>query len=112
MFFDDVEVDSFASLIKEYKYKSISISDVINTQLHLSSDQCTPLSTMLAKHVTLFDGILKVHPHRLIHLDIIPNAVPRHLHAYPVAHMHLNVFKAKLLRLCDIGVLEVCGASQ
>ena len=43
MFFDDVEVDSFASLIKESKYKSISISDVINTQIHLSSDQLTIL---------------------------------------------------------------------
>ena len=112
MFFDDVEVDSFASLIKQSKYKSISISDVINTQLHLSSNQRTILSTMLAKHVTLFDGILKVYPHRLIHLDIIPNAVPRHLRAYPVAHIHLDVFKAELLRLCDIGVLEVCGALQ
>ena len=112
MFVDDVEVNSFVSLFKESKYKSISISDVVNSQPHLSSDQCTILSTMLAKHVSLFDGILKVYPHCLIHLDIIPNAVPRHLRAYPVAHMHLNVFKAELLRLCDIGVLEVCGASQ
>ena len=29
-----------------------------------------------------------------------------------MAHIHLDVFKAKLLRLCDIGVLEKCGASQ
>ena len=38
MFFDDIEVDSFASLIKEAKYKSVSISDVVNAQSHLSSD--------------------------------------------------------------------------
>jgi Reverse transcriptase (RNA-dependent DNA polymerase) len=54
----------------------------------------------------------KVYPHRLIHLDIIPNAVLRHLRAYPVAHIHLDVFKAELLRLCDIGILEICGATQ
>jgi hypothetical protein len=102
--FDDIEVDSFASLIKESKYKSISISDAINAQSHLTSDQCATLSTMLAKHVTLFDGILKVYPNCLIHLDIIPNAVPYHLHAYSVAHMHLDVFKAELLQLFDVGV--------
>ena len=54
----------------------------------------------------------KVYPHQLVHLDTIPNAVPHHLRAYPVAHIHLEVFKAELLCLCDIGVLEKCGASQ
>ena len=62
--------------------------------------------------MTLFDGTLKVYPHRLVHLDVIPNAIPRHLRAYPVAQIHLEVFKAELIRLCNIGVLEICGASQ
>ena len=67
---------------------------------------------MLEKHLTLFDGILKVYPHHLVHLDIAPNAIPKHLRAYPVAHIHLDVFKIELQRLCNIGVLERCGASQ
>ena len=72
LFFDDIEVDSFASLIKESKYKSVSISNIINAQSHLSSDQCATLSIMLNKHVPLFDGIIKIYPHCLIHLEIIP----------------------------------------
>ena len=47
-----------------------------------------------------------------MHLDTIPNATPCHLHAYPVAHIHLDVFKVELLSLCDIGVLEKSRASQ
>ena len=70
------------------------------------------LSNMLNKHTILFDGILKVYPHRLVHLDVVQNATPQHLRAYPVAHTHLEVFKAELVRLCNIGVLEPCGASQ
>jgi hypothetical protein len=66
----------------------------------------------LNKHTTLFDGTLKVYLHRLVHLDVIPNAIPRHLQAYPVIHIHLEVFKAKLICLCNIGILEICGASQ
>ena len=67
---------------------------------------------MLFRSTILFDGILKVYPHQLVHLDILPNVTPCHLRAYPVANIHLHVFKAKLSHLCDIGVLERCGASQ
>jgi hypothetical protein len=112
MFFDDVDVDSYASLIKESTYKSVSISDIVGTQTHLSSEECHALSSILNKHTALFDGILKVYPHRLVHLDVIPNAIPRHQRAYPVLHIHLEVFKAELIRLCNKGVLEICGASQ
>ena len=61
---------------------------------------------MLNKHTVLFDSILKVFLHQLVHLDILPNVTPRHLRAYPVANIHLDVFKAKLSHLCDIGILE------
>ena len=92
-FFDDVDVDSYASLVKESTYKSLSISDVFGAQKHLSSEQFYSLSNMLKKYTTLFDGILKVYPHYLIHLDVIPNAIPWLLQAYyPVAHIHLEVF--------------------
>ena len=67
---------------------------------------------MVNKNTVIFDGILKVSPHRLVHLDIIQNATPRHLCVYPVAHIHLEVFKAKLSHLCDISILEIFVASQ
>ena len=35
-----------------------------------------------------------------------------HLRAYPVAHIHSDVFKTKLFLLCKIDILESCGASQ
>ena len=112
LFFDDVDVDSYASIIKESTYKSVSIADVIAAQSHLLSEQAQSLSKMLEKHTTLFDGILKVCPHHLVHLDVAPNAIPKHLRTYPVAHLHLDVSKIELQRLCNIGVLERCGASS
>ena len=51
-------------------------------------------------HIDLFIWILFQMQHHAIYV------------LTPVAHIHLDVFKAKLLRLCDIGVLEKCGASQ
>ena len=38
LFFDDVDVDSYASIIKELTYKSVSIADVIAAQSHLLSE--------------------------------------------------------------------------
>ena len=112
MFFDDVKVDSFASTITKSTYHPVNILTIIDKQTHLSVEDRDTLSFMLNKHTILFDGILKVYQHRLVHLDVIQNPTPRHLCAYPVAHIHLDVFKAELLRLCEIGILETCGASQ
>ena len=109
---DDVEVDSFALMITKSTYQPILISTIIDAQNHLTVEHRNTLSKILNKHTILFDGILKVYPHRLVYLDIIQNATPRHLRAYPVPHIHLDVFKAELEKLCNIGVLEPCGASQ
>ena len=112
MFVDDVKVDSFASTITKIKYHQTSISTIVHTQRHLSVKHRNTLPTMLHKHTDMFDGILKVYPHRLVHLDIILNDSPCLLCACLVAHIHLDVFKAELVRLCYIGVLEPGRASQ
>ena len=112
MFVDDIEVDSFAFMITKLNYQPVSISTIVDAQKHLSVKDKNTLSIMLSKHTILFDGILKVYPYRLVHLDVIQNATPQHLRDCPVAHIHLEVFKAELSRLCDISVLEICGASQ
>ena len=93
MFFDGVDVDSYTLLIKESTYKSESISNIVGAQTHLLSEECHALSNIFNNHTTLFDGILKVYPHHLVHLDVLPNAIPRHLQAYPVAYLHLEVLK-------------------
>jgi hypothetical protein len=81
MLFDDVDVvvDFYESLIKESTYNSVSISDIVVAQIHLLSEECHSLSIILNKHTTLFDGTLRVYPHYLVHLYVIPYAIPRHL---------------------------------
>ena len=62
-FGNNVKVDPFVTIFKESKSKSVPISDVTSAQTHLSSDQSTTLSTILNKHIPLFDSILKVNLH-------------------------------------------------
>ena len=64
--------------------------------MHSTTIQRSCLQTILAKYQTLFDGKLKVYPHKQVHLELLSNAIPRHQRAYPVAHIHLEVFKTEL----------------
>ena len=112
MFFDDVEVDSFAPTITKSLYQPVYISIIADAQNHLSVRHRNALTLMVNKHLVLFDCVLKVYYHRLVYLDIIQNATPWQLHAYPMAHIHLDVFKAALSCLCDMDILESCAASQ
>ena len=110
--FENDDFDSYATTITMAKYKATSIIDIVQKQLHLSSQNSNQLFSVLKQHSRLFDGVLKVYRHRLIHLDLLPNDIPTHQHAYSVAHVHLEVFKNELSRLCKVGVLERCGALQ
>ena len=79
---------------------------MVQKQLHLSLQNRDKLFSVHKRHSRLFDGVLRVYPHRLIHLDLLPNAIPTHQHAYSVVHVHLKVFKKELSRHCKVGVLE------
>ena len=63
MFTDDVEVDSFASIITKSTYQQVSILTIVDAQTHLTVENRNKLSIMLNKHTMLFDGIFKVYPH-------------------------------------------------
>ena len=101
----DVIGVSFTSIIKESKYKSVTILNVVSTKTHLSSDQCTTLSTILTKQNNFFVGIINAYPN--CHLSRC-STTSMHLSSYP----HVSwCFNAELIRLCDIGVSEGCGTS-
>jgi hypothetical protein len=60
----------------------------------------------------MFDDTLGVYPHKMVHIDIDPNAKPVHSRPYPVPQIHLKTFKKKLNHLVRIDVLAAQHKSE
>lgn len=98
--------------IKPSLYAEFDVRDVAQGCKHLSQDQRNELESLLLQFPKLFSGKLGHYPHEKVHLDVDPNATPKHQRAYPVPHRNKEVFKGELDRLCEIGVLEKTGRSE
>ena len=113
--FDNFHIDTHfqnQKNIKESKYDYIDTDAVAKQQHHLSSEQQNGLAKVLSKYQKLFSGKLGLYPHKKLHLELHKDAVPVHQRPYGVAHAHRATFKQELDRLCEINVLEECGASE
>ena len=103
---------ALATQIQESKYDQTTAEEVASKQLHLTQQQQQDLVKILQGYPDLFSGKLGLYPHRKVHLDLVEGAQPIYLHMYSVPHLQLPLFKKELDRLCSIGVLIRCGASE
>jgi hypothetical protein len=102
----------YASEILDAKYEKVLVDDVIDQLDHLNVQQKNDLKKVLNEHTKLFDGTLGVYPHRKFHIDLVPEAVPKHSRPYAVPVIQLEAFKKELIHLVKIGVLSPQGASE
>ena len=102
----------YSTVIKQSEYKAADLTQVIKEQSHLDSHQREQLHDTLLKHQALFDGKLKVYPHKEFSLKLKPNARPFHAKAYQVPRVHYPVFKRELQNLIEQGVLRPAGATE
>ena len=102
----------YASEILDAKYEKVLVDDVIDQLDHLNVQQKNDLKKVLNEHTKLSDGTLEVYPHRKFHIDLVPEAVPKHSRPYAIPVIHLEAFKKELIHLVKIGVLSPQGASE
>ena len=98
--------------IKESKYESADLSDVVAKCGHLNPIQQAKLLAVLTKHKSLFDGTLGKYNGPPVHLNLQDNMEPHRTRAYDIPHSQKDIFKTELDRLVEIGVLEPCGRSE
>ncbi len=83
----------YASEILYAKYDKVLVDDVIDQLDHLDAQQKDDLKRVLDEHTKLFDGTLGVYPHRKFHIELVPEAVPKHSRPYAIPVIHLEAFK-------------------
>jgi hypothetical protein len=102
----------YASEILDAKYEKVLVDDVIDQLDQLNAQQKNDLKRVLNEHTKLFNGNLGVYPHRKFHIELVPEAVPKHSRPYAIPVIHLEAFKKELIHLVKIGVLSPQGASE
>ena len=108
----DIPDENFTATILDAKYEGTTPDEVAKQQKHLTPAQREDIRKLVAKYPKLFSNKLRVYPHRKIHLEVDPKAIPKHSRPYSVARTHMEVFKRELDRLVEIGVLRQCGATE
>jgi len=110
---DDSENRGYKSKeILQSKYDKVCPVDVARSCKHLTLEQQNDLASLLSKYDRLFSGELGCYPYETIHLDLESNAIPHRSRPYLVPQAHLDVFKAELDQLVNLGVLEKTGRSE
>ena len=94
------------------KYDKLNVEEFISQQQHLTKSQKDDIKSLINKHDTLFDGKLRVYPHKDVHLKLKDRARPVHAGAHPVPQVHKPVFKKELKHLVEEGVLSPQGSSE
>ncbi len=82
----------YASEILDAKYDKVLVDDVIDQLDHLDAQQKDDLKRVLHEHTKLFDVTLGVYPHRKFHIELVPEAVPKHSRPYTIPVIHLEAF--------------------
>ena len=68
-----------AMTILDATYNKVNLDKVINDQKHLNKKQQRELKKVLIKFETLFDGTLEVYPNRKVHIELLADAVAKHV---------------------------------
>ncbi len=101
----------YASEFLDTKTKKVLVDEIEQLD-HLNAQQKTDLWQVLNEHTKLFDGTLGVYPHRTFHIDLVPEATPKHFRSYAIPVIHLEAIKKELIHLVKMGVLSPQGASE
>ena len=82
--FGDDFMESLATSILNATYNKVGFGKVIDNQKHLNKKQQRELKKVLIKFEKLFDGTLGVYPHRKVHIELLADAVAKHVRPYAV----------------------------
>jgi hypothetical protein len=85
--------ECFVTEILDAKFQRTDVLEFVKGLTHLNAHQKADFLQVLQENNKIFDGTVRVYPHKKVHIDIDPNAKPVHSRPYPVSQIHLKTFK-------------------
>ena len=98
--------------ILDAKYEPADLTKIVNACSHLDENEKKALRDCLVEHEELFDGTLGKWTGDPFHIHLKEDVTPYHARPYPVPQIHEQTLKAKIARLCEIGVLKRVNRSE
>jgi hypothetical protein len=99
--------------ILDAKYIPADLEKLCQSQAQLQQAQQKKLLDLLQKHSALFDGTLGLWKDTEVSLELKEDTNKLyHARAYPVPPCHINTLRAKVERLCKIGMLKQVNRSK
>ena len=90
----------------------MEIKELMDSLHHMDKQQKQQLEQLFEKREKLFDGTLGLYPHKKVHIEVQPDAEPKHQRPYSVPQIHWDTFKKELQHLVKIGDLSPTGMTK
>ena len=87
--------------------KESDINKIVDNYTHLEESKRKKLLNMLQESEDLFDGKLGLWKIKPVSIELKPGSKPYHEKAFPVPHIHTELFKKEIDSLVELGVLEI-----
>ena len=98
--------------ILDSNYEKANLEEVVQNATSLNREQKRKLLKTLKKFESLFDGTLGQWKTDPVKIELKDGAKPVNARWYPVPKINKETFKKELMRLVEIGVLEVVHESE
>jgi len=105
------EMDRIRKVL-DAKYQPADLQKIVSECDNLDQIQQDKLLELLKKHERLFNGSLGQLQAEPYDIKLKENAKPYHSKVFPIPHAHEAKLRAKVQRLCDIGVLTKVNNSK
>jgi hypothetical protein len=89
------------------KYEMADLDNYFMLIKHLDNKQKISLKSFLNEYKHLFDAMLGDWKTDPVDLRLKPGEMPFQLSPFPVPEIHEEIFKKEIIRLCDLGVLNL-----
>ena len=105
-------LDRAMHILNAGQEKESDLGKIVNNYTHLKEFERKKPLNMLQEYEGFFDGKLGLRKIKPVSIELKPGSKPYHGKAFPVPHIHKELFRKEIDSLVELGVLEKDSSSD